>query len=112
MSKVKDPASEVPSSGEKGILPGVMPDNDAVALARLVSRVLYTVRYKSVRGVEQSFVTASTPAIAQDVAKAWVNGHPGRLFLSLTPSIVADETILRTHKPEPKEPATAELSRQ
>jgi hypothetical protein len=108
----KDPASEVPSSGPNGVLPQAVADNDSIALSKLIARVAYTVRFKSVRGIEVVQVTASTPDRAKDVAKAYVNSTPGRIFLSINPTYVADERILATHLPNPKEPVTGELSRQ
>lgn len=107
----KDPASELPSTGPKGIMPPVTPAQESIDLGLLLARVAYVVRYKTARGVETSWVTGSTPEIGRKVAEQWVNSQPGRKVLSVVPAFVADERILGKLKDE-SNPETAELSRQ
>lgn len=93
MSKVRDTASEQPSAGEKGVLPIVV-DQESVKLGRALARILYVIRFKTVRGVTETYITASSMERAQEVAKRWVNSQPGRSLLTVRPAVVADETIL------------------
>jgi len=54
---------------------------------------------QSGKGVIEVNVEASSAQKADEVARAYVNQEPGRVFIAVTPFIVADESILP--KPEP-----------
>lgn len=108
MSK-KDLASELPSTGSVGVQPAPVVDEKSVEFGRALAQFLYTVRYKTVRGVIEAQVAASTFEKAQKVAEQWVNSQPGRALLTVRPTVVADETILLTPKQVVVE---HELSRQ
>lgn len=109
MSKANQ-ASQQPSVGPSGVRPESVASEASKQLGRQLAGVLYTVRYKSVRGVDEKLITASTPELAQKVAKAWVNSQPGRILLQVNPTVVADETILETHAVEAVRPLTDELA--
>ena len=55
---------------------------------------LYTLRFKGIRGMQEVNILASSAEKAEQVGRAWVNLQPGRLYISVHPALVADESIL------------------
>jgi hypothetical protein len=81
--------------------PMTTPTRKSTLLERLQGgQTLYTLRYKYVRGITTTLILASGQEKAEAVGRAWVNSQPGRTFLSVEASIVADESILAGVTPE------------
>lgn len=100
MAKAKpvEAGVETPIPSEVGPSIAGLTEADVQRIVVALARFLYTVRFKSNRGVQEVLIAAH-PDQAPAVAKQWVNKQPGRILLQLFPTIVADETILNEIKP-------------